>query len=1133
MRIQTLQHDGFGPESAVPLTLAEGWTVIYAPNEAGKSSLLRAIRAALFDRVPAKADNARQPARGATVEAVLRARDGRGVRVFRTLDADKRKKARAKFTSSLEIDGAVAEEAAYEDLLGLPPSVAERLLTVAHEDLISGADRLGRLDDLFEIDSLQRLANVRDRVGKQLDVLRPKNSKVSKSPFNVAVREIVKADEELQTAVMTPEHHRELIRTRQQKWAEAEGSERAANAAGVRAARCAALVKAVPLAAERQALRRQAGELAITQPLPPQRAGEVLADCEERRRLAEAVRQRRQERQQAEAELAELAEDSPLDGLAAEIRRLSDGRDRAEAWRESVHECETRAEAAHRELESLPDVPELAGGAAALVERVEEWQAAIDAAAKELEKAEQAQSHAAIALAELQPDAADAEPDPVSPLVEAAAKALQDAPPPDDVRRRQGELDRQADDLQARWRALAARAGWDQWPDTRPASLPTVALAEDVRQSEQDARAELRDAENAARRAAKAVREDEAKLEDAAAAGTSATPQDRDEARAARDEAIRAARTAGDLTAALNEVETLSERADSIADALFENATHVAQVANLTTQLERRRRDLDAANAELQAAEARVSNASRPLEERWQAGDARPLSAAETLEWLAEEAELTGQQSELHSRLADVEQDIAAVDTAEAAAAEAATAAGVAPADLRAWVREQAEIRTREAILRQEAASRVPGAKKALAIAEESVSRRGDTLAKATAAMTAGLVAAGLGGDLSARAAKRTAETAAQAAGLRTTITDATEAAEAAARRAAEFEADVARVLEQLAADERTQALRTLEEAIDAERRRVGERAAWMRQQAAVEKAIAAEENVAAQLAEVEARLPDPASVEVADLEAVRQLAESSQALHQLRGREAELTKQIASLAVGPLGAFKADLEQADLELAVEDWRSEEAEAAAEQAAEADAARLARDQASEITGQLQSESTDTQSATVAGILEAARTDLREAVDRYAPLQILATLLERAGDHTRDAGADLLDGVGRLLGDVTEGRHTGVDRDKHDRLTVRGRDGSRSPAELSDGTRDLLYLAVRLEFARRRAASTPLPLLLDDVLVRVSEDRQPAVLRTLAKLGRQMQVVLLTCQKQTADLAAALPEDDRPVIADLT
>ncbi len=78
-----------------------------------------------------------------------------------------------------------------------------------------------------------------------------------------------------------------------------------------------------------------------------------------------------------------------------------------------------------------------------------------------------------------------------------------------------------------------------------------------------------------------------------------------------------------------------------------------------------------------------------------------------------------------------------------------------------------------------------------------------------------------------------------------------------------------------------------------------------------------------------------------------------------------------------------------------------------------------------------------------------------------------------------------------------------------------------PIDLSRGTREQLYLAVRLglieEFAQR---GTSLPLVLDEILVNFDPDRMAAVAAELARFAEDHQVLLFTCHPEIAERVQA-------------
>ena len=73
------------------------------------------------------------------------------------------------------------------------------------------------------------------------------------------------------------------------------------------------------------------------------------------------------------------------------------------------------------------------------------------------------------------------------------------------------------------------------------------------------------------------------------------------------------------------------------------------------------------------------------------------------------------------------------------------------------------------------------------------------------------------------------------------------------------------------------------------------------------------------------------------------------------------------------------------------------------------------------------------------------------------------------------------------------------------------------AGLSEGTRDQLFLALRLALLERRTAE-PLPFIGDDLLASFDETRTLAMLRLLASAGIQRQMILFTHHRHVADLA---------------
>lgn len=165
-------------------------------------------------------------------------------------------------------------------------------------------------------------------------------------------------------------------------------------------------------------------------------------------------------------------------------------------------------------------------------------------------------------------------------------------------------------------------------------------------------------------------------------------------------------------------------------------------------------------------------------------------------------------------------------------------------------------------------------------------------------------------------------------------------------------------------------------------------------------------------------------------------------------------------------------------------------------------------------------------ATAARESSAAR--MQAAVERYVELTVARALITKAIDRVRSEQQDPLVGrAGELFAYTTQGEFTGIDTDIDDKglPVVVGRrqsGGAVSVAAMSDGTRDQLFLAFRLASLENYAASTePLPFVADDVLVHFDDERAAATLNLLARFGETNQVLLFTHHRSVRDDARHL------------
>jgi uncharacterized protein YhaN len=156
--------------------------------------------------------------------------------------------------------------------------------------------------------------------------------------------------------------------------------------------------------------------------------------------------------------------------------------------------------------------------------------------------------------------------------------------------------------------------------------------------------------------------------------------------------------------------------------------------------------------------------------------------------------------------------------------------------------------------------------------------------------------------------------------------------------------------------------------------------------------------------------------------------------------------------------------------------------------------------------------------------------VRLVVERYARARIGAFILGREIERYRQENqGPMLTKASELFAKLTLGRYSGVragynDKDKPALLCVRDGDVEVDIEGLSEGTRDQLYLSLRLASLLRYAdLAEPMPLVLDDVLIQFDDERSQATLQIIAELSTRMQVLFFTHHARLVELArAAVP-----------
>lgn len=151
--------------------------------------------------------------------------------------------------------------------------------------------------------------------------------------------------------------------------------------------------------------------------------------------------------------------------------------------------------------------------------------------------------------------------------------------------------------------------------------------------------------------------------------------------------------------------------------------------------------------------------------------------------------------------------------------------------------------------------------------------------------------------------------------------------------------------------------------------------------------------------------------------------------------------------------------------------------------------------------------------------------IAETVEDYVDLTVEEILLRQAIELYRQRNqGPILERAGALFSALTEGAYTGLRADFDDRnqpilLAVHRTRGSLEVKQLSDGTVDPLYLALRLAAVQaHNETREPMPFIADDLLLNLDGPRSRAALRMLSQIAADGQVLFFTHHEHMLDLA---------------
>jgi uncharacterized protein YhaN len=149
--------------------------------------------------------------------------------------------------------------------------------------------------------------------------------------------------------------------------------------------------------------------------------------------------------------------------------------------------------------------------------------------------------------------------------------------------------------------------------------------------------------------------------------------------------------------------------------------------------------------------------------------------------------------------------------------------------------------------------------------------------------------------------------------------------------------------------------------------------------------------------------------------------------------------------------------------------------------------------------------------------------LQDQVEKYRS-ENQSALLSRAGEHFAQL---TLRSFESLVADYD---------DQGEPVIVGGRQSGEkvSVAGLSAGTRDQLYLALRLATLERYLDQTeePMPFIVDDILINFDDKRSAATLHVLVELSKKTQVILFTHHSRVRELAESLSQRSETFVHEL-
>lgn len=152
-------------------------------------------------------------------------------------------------------------------------------------------------------------------------------------------------------------------------------------------------------------------------------------------------------------------------------------------------------------------------------------------------------------------------------------------------------------------------------------------------------------------------------------------------------------------------------------------------------------------------------------------------------------------------------------------------------------------------------------------------------------------------------------------------------------------------------------------------------------------------------------------------------------------------------------------------------------------------------------------------------------EIQSEVEHYIKLRLSSAILSKAIERYRQSNqSPVLEASSKYFKAITRESFLGLRADydyKGDPVikAIRPNGSLLTVQELSDGSRDQLFLALRLGGLDKYTKNNePVPFIVDDVLVHFDDDRSSAALYTMSRLANSTQIIFFTHHQHLVDLA---------------